>query len=196
MDEIEDRGASGEDGSSGEDCAFADDGAFVDSGVAADEDVVFNDDGAGVDGLKDAADLGCGAEVNALADLGAGADEGVGIDHGAFIDVGADVDVHGRHADDTAGDECARADGGATGDDAQPIGNGEVADGVGVFVDEGQGAGWLGFSLFGDLSDAEAEEDAALDPGVDAPAGGSSGVRRCGAESASFDGGTESEKSA
>src|ERR1035438_8925850 len=104
MDEVEDRGSAGEDGPGGEDGATADDGSLVDARVAADKDVVFNDHGAGVDGLEDSADLGRCAQVDAFADLGAGADKGVGIDHCAFVHVSAGVDVHGRHADDAAGD--------------------------------------------------------------------------------------------
>ncbi len=136
VDEIEDRGAAGEDGSGGEHRALADDGAFVDAAVAADQHIVFNDDGAGVDRLEHAADLRRGAQVHALADLRAGADQGVRIDHGAFVDVGAGVDVHGRHADDAARHIGAGAHGRAAGHDAHAVRGGEKPRGVGVLVDK------------------------------------------------------------
>ena len=174
MDEVEDGSAAGEDGSGGQDRAAADDGSLVDAGVAADQHVVFNDYGAGVDGLQDAADLGGGAEVDALADLGAGANQGMGVDHGALIDPGAGIDVHGRHADHAAGDVGSGADGGAAGNHADAVAGTEMADRVGALVNIREAAcGQL-------LKDAEtkAEQDALLDPGVDAPAGGRGGVRR------------------
>src|SRR5579863_6084319 len=45
-------------------------------------------------------------------------------------------------------------------------------------------------------ADAEAEQDALLDPGVDPPAGGRSGVRRGGADLASFKGCPQLEEDA
>lgn len=183
VDDVVDGSAAGEDGSGGEDGALADDGAFVNAAVSADEDIVFKDDGIGVDGLENAADLGCGAEVDMLADLGATADEGVGVDHGAFVDVCADVDVHGRHADDAGSEVGSAADGGAAGDDAHLLGRGELARGVGVLVDEGEVV-----AGGGELAEAETEENAALDPGVDAPAVGVGDVRLGGADGSVFEG--------
>ena len=45
-----------------------------------------------------------------------------------------------------------------------------------------------GGTVISELADAEAEEDAFLDPGVDAPAGGSGGIGRGGAEFAALEG--------
>jgi len=92
--------------------------------------------GTGIDGLEDAADLGGCAQVDALADLRAGTDQGVRVDHGAFIHPGAGVDIHGRHADYTASNVSACADGRAAGNDTDAVGCGEMANRIGVLVDE------------------------------------------------------------
>jgi len=127
--------------------------------------------------------------VNSLADLGAGADQGVGVDHGAFVDVGSDVDVGGGHDDDSAGEVGSGADGRAAGDDADVVFGQEAADRVGILVDEGEGglAEGMDAGHLGECADAEAEEDASLDPGVDAVGGGVRGVGLCGAEGAVFE---------
>ena len=105
--------------------------------------------------------------MDALADLGAGADEGVGIDEGVLIDVGAGVDVGGRDDDDAGSEISAGADGAAAGDDADVLLGGEAAGGVGVLVEAVEDAVFDGL----EVAETEAEEDAALDPGVYAPAG-------------------------
>ena len=129
VDEIVDRDGAVEDGAGAEDGAAFDDGAFVDTGVAAKEDIVFDDDGKGADGFENAADLRAGGDVAIAADLRAASDQGVGIDHGVFADVRADVDEHGRHADHAAAKVAAIADAGATGNDADAVGEREMRTG-------------------------------------------------------------------
>src|ERR1700722_15006635 len=126
---IEQRGSAGEDGAGGEHSAFADNGAFVDAAVSADEDVVLDNDWAGVDGFEDAADLRCGTQVNAFADLRAGADQGVRVDQRALVDIRADVDIHGRHADDAAGQVRPGANRRAAGNYAHAVAGCEPAGG-------------------------------------------------------------------
>ena len=190
VDDVVDGSAAGEDGSGGEDGALTDDGALVNAAIAADEDIVLKDDRIGVDGFEDAADLGCSAQVDTLADLRAATDEGVGVDHGAFIDVGADVDIHGRHADDAGSKPGSAPDSGAAGDDAHLVGGVEMASGVGVLVDEGK------VVAGGDhFAETESKQDAAFDPGVNAPAVGMGGIRLSGADGAVFEGVAELFKS-
>ena len=76
----------------------------------------------------------------------------------------------------------------AAGDDADVLLGGEAAGGVGVLVDEGDGRGRVAAVHGFEGAETEAEEDAALDPGVDAPAGGGGGVGLGGAEGAGFEG--------
>ena len=103
--------------------------------------------------------------------------------------IGADVDVGGRHHDDAGGEVGSGADGAAAGDDADALLGGEAAGGVGGLVDEGEGRVVVGvLAHLGEGAEAEAEEDAALDPGVDAVAGGGGGVGLGGAEGAGLEG--------
>jgi hypothetical protein len=122
----------------------------------------------------------------------------MGVDRGAFADEGADVDVGGRHDDDAGGEVSSSADGAAAGDDADVVGGGEVADGVGGLVDEGEDiAGTACRAAAAHLFESaktEAEEDAALYPGVDAVAGGVRGIGLGGAEGAGFEGVAELEE--
>ena len=70
----------------------------------------------------------------------------------------------------------AGSDSGAAGDDADVLVGGKAAGGVGVLVDAVEDATLDGFKT----ADAEAEQDAALYPGVDPPAErrGGIGLRR------------------
>ena len=145
-----------------------DDGAFVNPGVPADQHVVFDDDGQRADGLDDAADLRAGAEVHAPADLRARSDERVRVDERAFVDVRADVDVHRRHADDAARDERAFADRRAARHDAHAGGDARLLQRHRVLVVE-RPAAVIGRHVH-DVAEPEPEQDALLDPRVDAPA--------------------------
>ena len=184
--EIVDGDGAIEDGTGAEDGAALDDGAFVDAGVAADEDVVFDDDGKSADGFEDAANLRGGGDVAVAADLRARADERVGIKHGVFADVCADIDEHRRHTDDATGDVRSVADAGASGNDADAIGDGERVERVSGLVEKRKFGG-VDRHIYG-RAHAEAEENSLLDPGVGAPAGGRGRIGFGGADRAAIQG--------
>ncbi len=118
-----------------------------------------------------AADLRSGRDVAVAADLRAAADERVRIDHGAVAHVRADIDVHRRHADDAFADvssrrecwnrreRCARRRRGRT-----------AAPGKSIYRGTAGVTGSIDMSTI--AAHAEAQQDAFLDPGVDAPAAG------------------------
>ncbi len=108
----------------------------------------------------------------------------MGVDHGALIDPGPGVDVHGRHADNAAREVGAGTNRRSARNDAHTVVGGEAAHGVGAFVDEGKSAGGNVFKH----AEAEAEQDALLDPDIDFPACGGSGVRRSGTDFAALEG--------
>jgi len=110
----------------------------------------------------------------------------VGVDHGVFRDVGADVYKHGGHADYAAGEVAGVADAGAAGDDADTVGGGELARGVGGFVEVRLPRGI--YRHVGDVAHAETEEDAFFYPRFRAPTAGGLGVGVGGADFAAVQG--------
>src|ERR1035441_1156529 len=141
---------------------------------------VFNDDGKRADRFQHAADLAGGGDVAVSTDLGATAHQGVRIDHGAIVDVSADIDVHRRHAGDVPADVCAFAHATAAGHHADVLLRADPLHGISVLVAEAEGA----HRHIDVDAHPEADQNALLDPGVDAPARSRSGVRLGGADAA------------
>src|SRR5947207_3185891 len=88
------------------------------------------------------------------------------VDHRAGVDIGADVDVHRRHADHSRRDVRPVADARPPGDEAHIVLERGGTNWISVLVEEREAR------VRGHVDQrphAEAEQDALLDPGVDAP---------------------------
>src|SRR5450759_3887075 len=124
--------------------------------------------------------VGDGTMGDSHALVGSCAHQGVRIHHGAVTDVSADVDVHGRHAGDVLAEVCAFADAAAAGHDADVLLRADALHRISVLVAEAESAhGHVDIDAH-----AEADQNALLDPDVDAPAGGRRWVRLGGADAA------------
>ena len=166
--QVVDRRRSGQHRAGGDHRARLDDRAFVDAGVAADERLVFDDHRQRADRLDHAADLRGGADVHARADLRARPDERVRVDERLLADVRADVHVHRRHADDAGREVRAVADRRAAGHDAHAGAEARAASAAACPCRRTAAA--VIHRRVDEVAEPEAEQNALLDPGVDAPA--------------------------
>src|SRR5262249_54966815 len=140
-----------------------------DAAVAADQYVVFYNYRQRSNRFQNAADLAGGAEVDTFANLCAGTNQRVGVNHGSFIDISTDVHEHRWHAHDAAREIAAVAHRRPAWDDPDAAFQADLFQWKRALVIERQP------SAFGhvlDRADAEAEQDALLDPGVRLPSGG------------------------
>src|SRR5258706_16273362 len=87
--------------------------------------------------------------------------------HGSFVDVGACVDEHRRHANHAGGDVGAVANARSAWHDAHAIFAGKFSDWIRVLVEKLQAR--AGSRHLNNRSHAEAEQGAALDPGIRLP---------------------------
>ena len=106
----------------------------------------------------------------ARADLRAASHQGVRIHHSAIVHIRAGIDVHRRHAGDALADVAAVANAGAAGHDPHAALRCEFLERICGFIEEGQAS--MVRRHIHHASHAEAQQDALLHPGVDAPAGG------------------------
>ena len=186
VDQVIDRRRSGQHGAGRDHRTLLDHRAFVDAGIASHQHIVFDDHRQGANRLEHAADLSGGTDMHAGADLRARSDQRVRVDQRAFAHISADVDVHRRHADHAAGDEGAAADGRTTGHNADASCHPRALHRLRILVVERQAGRHLH-----EVAKAKTEQDALLDPGVDAPSGGHRQVRLRRAHGSRFEGGLQ-----
>ncbi len=147
--------------------------ALVYPAVPADQNVVLNHHGHGAHGFQNSADLRSRRDVAIAPNLSATANQRMRIDHGSVVDVSAGVDVHRRHAGDATAHIATIPQTGAARHHSNTAVRVQVFRRVGVLIEELERPCSRHFN---DSTNAEAEQDAFLDPRIHSPAGWGGGI--------------------